>query len=171
MSVDGDYEAPLFEAGEPRAAADYLIYTTYHAESEPSYLKPEELLHVHGVEPAATYERHGVVVGATLSAGQLAAIRADRRVEYVELDCVDHVARYFRHLSPDRIEGEYAGSFSEGVAVEPIFARLGIDPPDLVVLTALSQFHATLLDEDRDRLRHEPDIVFLEDNIRMYLTD
>jgi hypothetical protein len=50
--VSQDYEAPLFEAGEPRSENEFLISTRYFDGSHP---RIEDVLRRHGVEPSAAY--------------------------------------------------------------------------------------------------------------------
>jgi hypothetical protein len=157
-----DYEAPLYVAGEPRSESDFLIYTTYHAESDPPFAKVEDILRRHGIDASAGYARHGVLVGATLNADQLAAIRRDRQVEYAERDCVDHVARYFRHRAGDRIDGSYIVSGVKGTDTHALVARHDISAATM--LEILDGFGAQLSDEQRDRLRHEPDVKHVSDD-------
>src|ERR1700722_13181426 len=117
------YEAPLYSAGEPQAECSFLIYTRYHAGSEPTFPNVEDILRRHGIDASAGYSRHGIYVGATLNPDELAAIRRDRQVEYVERDCVDHVAKYFR--CKDRVEGSYLVHCVEGTDPHAVVARHG----------------------------------------------
>jgi len=156
------YEAPLYSTGEPRSENDFIIYTTYHAESDPPFAKVEGILRRHGIDASAAYARHGLVVGARLNTGQLAAIRRDRQVECVERDCVDHVARYFRHVGQDRVDGTCIVVGVEGADVHGLIARHDVVAASK--LEILNGFSAELSDEQRDRLRHEPDVEFVEDN-------
>lgn len=165
VSEDEDYLAPLFVAGGVSSTGNYQIYTTYHAASDPRHPKPEEILRIYGVDSSAGYTRHGFVLGATLGAEQLAAIRRDRRVEYVELDCVVPVALYFRQLNPSRIDGEYVVMCAEGTDMRALIARLDLPVNPDRVWDGFSSFPAALSDEQRDRLRHEPDVVAIENDV------
>ena len=156
-----DYEAPLYSAGEPRSKNDFLIHTTYRAEGDPPFPNVDDILRRHGIDASAAYTHHGVVVGARLSAEQLAVIRRDLQVEYVERDCVDHVARYFRHLGEDRLEG-YIVAVVEGADAHALVARHNIVAAK--ILAGLNHIHADLSDEQRDRLRHEPDVEYVQND-------
>lgn len=160
------YQAPLYVAGEPQSGSDFLIYVGYHADSEPRFAKVEDILRRHGIDASAGYSRDGILVGAALDADQLAAIRRDPQVEYVERDCADRVARYFRHPGPDRIDGSYIVVGVDGTDAHRLVARHGVTSPTM--LGILNGFGAGLSDEQRDRLRHEVEVVYVEDNQREY---
>ena len=161
-AMSEDYEAPLYSAGEPRSENDFLIHTRYRAEGDPPFPNVDDILRRHEIEASAAYTHHGVVVGARLSVEQLVKIRRDLQVEYVERDCVDHVAQYFRHLGEDRLVGAYIVAVVEGADAHAMVARHNIVAAK--ILGGLNHIHADLSDEQRDRLRHEPDVEYVQDD-------
>ncbi|WP_042449612.1 hypothetical protein [Streptacidiphilus jiangxiensis] len=140
-----------------------MIYTTYWPHAEPTYPSVSDILVRYGIDPGAARTRHGLVVGADLDAGQLAALRRDRQVKYIERDCVDGVARYQRVPETSRVPGQYAVWVADGCYLQALLARL-----DGTLLWAFDEgerfFYAQLTDRQRDRLRRDPDVLELDDD-------
>lgn len=162
-AVTPDYEAPLFAAGGgPSSENDYLIRTRYLADGDPPFAEIEDVLRHCGIDGSAAYtDGDGIVVGATLDADQLAAVRRDLQVEYVERDCLDRVAPYFRNLGPSRIVGSYIVACVDEADVAGVAARHGIASS----MPYGTHFAAELSDAQRDRLRHDAKVEYIQDNL------
>ena len=78
------YRAPLYSAGEPASEHDFQIHTRYVSAWPTPALT--DILRRHGISAEAVYLRHGVPVGASLDPGQLAVLRTEPEVDYVERD-------------------------------------------------------------------------------------
>ncbi|MFI5645469.1 protease inhibitor I9 family protein [Kitasatospora sp. NPDC051705] len=160
--VPGAYEAPLFSAGQPQSERGFLIHPRYWPHAEPAFPSVLDILTRHGVDPGAARTRHGLVVGADLTADQLAAVRADRQVEYVERDCVGGVARYQRVPASARVVGQYSVAVADDCDLGALLARL-----DGTLLHAYDEIHtfaARLTDRQRDLLRRDPEVFSVGDD-------
>lgn len=160
--MTGTYEAPLFSAGQPQSERGFLIYTTHWAHAEPTYPSVLEILARYGIDPGAARTRHGLTVGADLDADQLAVLRRDRQVKYVEHDCVDGVAGYDRVPAPHRVVGKYSVAVDDDCDMHALIARL--DGTLLHAIDATHTFYARLTDQQRDLLRREPDVFSIYDD-------
>lgn len=159
-----DYRAPLLSVGTmPAAEYDFLIYPRYWAVAEQPDAKVGDILRRHGIDSAAGYTRNGMAHGASLEPDQLAAVLADPQVHYVERDCVDHVAPYLNRIGEGRVEGGYYGWYTEGTDVVAMLARLGVTATH--VFSDLGSFTAAMTDAERDRLRHEPELICLANDV------
>ncbi|MEV7602827.1 hypothetical protein AB0O91_36200 [Kitasatospora sp. NPDC089797] len=159
--VTGAYEAPLFSTGQPQSERGFLIYTTHWAHAEPTRPSVLDILARYGIDPGAARTRHGLVVGADLDADQLAVLRSDRQVEYVEHDCVDGIARYLRVPEQHRVAGHYSVWVADDSDLDALLARL--DGTLLWACAEANNFCAQLTDRQRDKLRREPDVFCVGD--------
>jgi Peptidase inhibitor I9 len=107
---------------------------------------------------------------ADLTDAERVRVRWELGVAYVEQEIEGHPAPCFRGSPPDAIEGEFFVNIREGVDPGAAAARLGVDNP-LHVFTNFSSFGARLTDAEIDRIRHDPDVVDLRQNSRVYLDD
>ncbi|MEV0192209.1 hypothetical protein AB0I39_27205 [Kitasatospora purpeofusca] len=157
------YQAPLFEAGEALADRRYQIYRRYLEWAVPPFANVVDILLRHGIPTDAAYTHDGVAVGAVLDELQLAAVRADPQVEYVDHDIVGGAAPLFRHLEPqvDRIESEYSVVLVEGTDKAAFIARTGIT--SIGSLPAFSQsIGAELTEQQIALLRRQPEVRYIE---------
>ncbi|MFJ5122404.1 hypothetical protein [Kitasatospora sp. NPDC088548] len=157
------YQAPLFHAGEPAAEQQYQIYTRYLSWAQPPFAGVVDILRRHGIAEHLAYSHKGVIIGAVLDDGQLAAVRGDRQVEYVDRDGVGGVARFFRHLDPeaDLIEDRYSVVLDRGASTAAFTARTGTVPAGLLVDFS-SSFGAVLTQQQIAELRRQPEVRYIE---------
>lgn len=162
MSESGGYEAPLFTAAEPQSECDYLIYTRYHADDVPTFPNVADILVRHGIDASTGYAVHELVVGARLDAVQLAVIRSDRQVEYVERDWVGRAARYFRNLGPTRISDSYIVACVEGSDAGALVARHRVEAAR--IYPTGDHFSAEMSQDQLQQLRCDRQVEYVQDN-------
>jgi hypothetical protein len=159
--------APYFPAVERGLEGHFLVATVGWQEP----LSPETIIETVtgrvGITPART---GSAWFCADLTDAQRVRVRRELGVAYVEQEIEGHPAPCFRGSPPDAIEGQFFVHIRKGVDPGAAAGRLGVDNL-LHVFTIMNVFAARLTDAEIDRIRHDPDVVDLSQNSRVYLDD
>ncbi|MER5638111.1 hypothetical protein ABT095_14280 [Kitasatospora sp. NPDC002227] len=145
------------------AERHYQIHTRYLSWAEPPFAKVEHILRRHRIAEHLAYSHKGVIIGAVLDEDQLAAVRGDRQVEYVDRDVVGGAARFFRHLDSEAnlIKDRYSVVLDRGTSAAAFAARTGIVPTGLLADFS-SSVGAVLTEQQIAELRRQPEVRYIE---------
>ncbi|MER7420343.1 hypothetical protein ABT346_26770 [Micromonospora peucetia] len=161
-SDDAPLAAHVPAHGDP-VEGDHLVWLAYDSPFT------ETVLAQAGIGSGQIYRSWEGGFGAVLSGEQVDVLRHLPGVARVEQDREGRPAPYAR-TSGERVDGSYIVAVAPGADPAVVAARLRIAPTS-IFRHALLGFGVEMIDVQLDRLRHDPEVTYVEENARIYLDD